>query len=134
MVAAMSACDIWVSRTSCVLTTEIPIEPPMLRDRLSSAAPVVLKRAEKSLERERLQWHEDQPEPKALDHAADDYRPRRLVDREAGHHVQRHAHQDDADTHQQPRVDLAGRRPAISIENNVPTPRGAVRKPDWRTE
>ena len=25
-------------------------------------------------------------------------------------------------------------RPAISIEISVPTPRGAVRKPDWSTE
>src|SRR5438309_2208597 len=39
--AAMSACATWVIRTSCVLTTEMPIEPPMLRDRLSKAAPVV---------------------------------------------------------------------------------------------
>ena len=37
----MSAWLTWVIRTSCVLTTEMPIEPPMLRDRLSSAAPVV---------------------------------------------------------------------------------------------
>ena len=40
----MSACATWVIRTSCVLTTEMPTEPPMLRDRLSSAAPVVRSR------------------------------------------------------------------------------------------
>ena len=36
----------WVMRTSCVLTIEMPTEPPMLRDRLRSAAPVVRKRAD----------------------------------------------------------------------------------------
>ena len=42
--AARSACATWVIRTSCVLTTEMPTDPPMLRDRLSSAAPVVRMR------------------------------------------------------------------------------------------
>ena len=38
---ARSAWLTCVMRTSCVLTTEMPIDPPMLRDRLSSAAAVV---------------------------------------------------------------------------------------------
>ena len=41
---ARSAWLTCVIRTSCVLTTEMPIDPPILRDRLSSAAAVVRSR------------------------------------------------------------------------------------------
>ena len=39
--AAMSAWAICVLRTSCELTSAIPTEPPMLRDRLSKLAALV---------------------------------------------------------------------------------------------
>ena len=50
-----------VIRTSCVLTTEMPIDPPILRDRLSSAAAVSASAAAASRS-QALQRHEDQAE------------------------------------------------------------------------
>ena len=44
------------------------------------------------------------------------------------------AHQRDAEPTSSAQSTLPISRPASSIEISVPTPRGAVRKPDWSTE
>ena len=63
------------------------------------------------LKREALERDEDEAEAESLDDTAHDHRPRRLIDGEPGHHVQRDAHQADADAHQQPRIEPA-RKPS----------------------
>src|SRR5678815_1599015 len=55
---AMSACATWVMRTSWAVTTEIPTDPPMLRDRLSSDAAVVRIRGASAVSYTHLRAHE----------------------------------------------------------------------------
>jgi hypothetical protein len=95
----------------------MPIDPPMLRDRLSRAAAVVPHARGQRFERQRLQRNEDQPEAEPLDDAADDHRLRRLVDRKAGHHVERRSHQEDADSDQHARVELPDQPPGEQHRN-----------------
>ena len=111
MLCAKSACATWVIRTSCAPTIEMPTDPPILRDEVEQRGAGRPHTRGQGFERQRLQRHEDQAEAEALDDPADDHRPRRLVDRKAGHHPQRDAHQHDADPDQQPRIDLAHQPP-----------------------